>query len=67
MELGSRVRLKAWGGTLDRRVVAVEGDHLYVCTDEEFALAKAEGREPIAVGFRLEARLAWANDDRISA
>ncbi len=55
MEIGKRVRLKAYGGEIiERRVVAVEGDTVAVCTEKEYAQAAKEGREPLSVGFRRE-------------
>jgi len=50
---GEWVSAEAYGGAfLARRVVAVEAGTIYICTDEEFRAARAEGREPVSVGFR---------------
>jgi hypothetical protein len=38
---------------LVRRVVAVEGENVFVCTEEEYASAQRENREPICIGFKL--------------
>jgi len=55
MEKGEIIKLKAFGGEeLTRRVVAEEGDTIYVCKESEFQAAIAEGREPISVGFPVE-------------
>lgn len=55
MQIGDTVRLKAYGGEIiERRVVAVEGDTVAVCTDQEYAQAAKEGREPLSVGFKRE-------------
>lgn len=36
---------------LVRRVVAVEGDTVFVCTEEEYTSASRESREPKCIGF----------------
>lgn len=40
------------GRPLIRRIVAIQGDVLLVCTDEEYAAAKRENRTPLSIGFR---------------
>jgi hypothetical protein len=39
-------------GPVDRRVVADLGDILLVCRQEEYEVAKLEGRDPITIGVR---------------
>jgi hypothetical protein len=50
---GQEVSLDSSQGRIRRVVVAVVGDVVLVCRDEERARAAREGREPVAVGFRL--------------
>lgn len=38
-------------GRVERRVVEIEGDTIYISTKEEWALAKREQRDPLCVGF----------------
>ena len=52
MQAGQVVQLQAYGSkTLQRVVVAEEGDTVYVCLEKEFEAAKRENREPKSVGF----------------
>lgn len=61
MESGTLVKLKAdQGRIIERRVVAVRGDVIVVCKDDEFEAAQREGREPLAVGFPVSAVVATA-------
>lgn len=54
MEPGSRVRVRAYGGEeIVRRVVDVEPDAVAICKEDEYQAAKREGREPVAVRFKL--------------
>lgn len=56
MQSGDKVQLRAYGGSeITRRVVAVSGNTLLVCLEEEYRRAKKEGREPVCVGFPKEA------------
>jgi hypothetical protein len=51
---GDWVYVRAYGGEIiQRRVVAIERDHVYVCRDEEFRRAALVGEEPVSIGFRL--------------
>ena len=55
MQPGETVQLRAYGGKeIARRLVAIEGDTLLVCLEEEFRRAKHEGREPTCVGFKTK-------------
>jgi hypothetical protein len=38
-------------GEVDRRVVEIKGDTVYICTEGEWLSARKERREPICVGF----------------
>jgi hypothetical protein len=38
-------------GSVDRRVVEIKGDTVYICTEGEWLSAQDERREPICVGF----------------
>jgi hypothetical protein len=56
MNEGSTVKLRAYGGEIiERRIVAVRGNTVAVCKDEEYQAAQREGREPLSVGFPLSA------------
>ena len=54
MEAGSLVRLRAFGGEeIVRRVVTVEPDAVAICREDEYQAATREGRDPVAVRFKL--------------
>jgi hypothetical protein len=54
LEVGSQVKVRAWGGTvLLRRIVSVREDTVAVCCEEEYQAAKKEGRRPSAIGFKI--------------
>ncbi len=56
MKQGDVIQLRAYGGKkISRRVVATEEMMVYVTKEEEYQKAKEEGREPVSVGFPLEA------------
>ena len=56
MNIGDLVHVVDWEGkVLERRVVNIGGKLVFVCTDQEFDLAKKMGREPIAVGWPIDA------------
>jgi hypothetical protein len=38
-------------GKLDRRIVEIKGDTVYICTEGEWLSAKKEHREPLCLGF----------------
>ena len=62
MEPGNKIELRAYGDIqITRRLVAVSGDTLVVCLEEEYQQAKLEGREPVVVGFPKEALVAMAS------
>jgi len=55
MREGDLVRVRAYGGEqVMRRLVAVRGDILLICRDEEYEAAQREGRQPLCVGFHKE-------------
>lgn len=52
LKTGVLVEVEAFGKeVLQRRVVEVVEDTVYVCREEEWKIAKTERREPVAVGF----------------
>lgn len=56
MEIGVRIRLRAFGGhELVRRLVGRSGDVVHVCKEEEFQAAQREGRTAVVVGFSSNA------------
>jgi hypothetical protein len=38
-------------GFVSRRIVEVDGDTIYICTEAEWLSAKKDNREPLCVGF----------------
>ncbi len=38
-------------GSVERRVVEIKGDTVYICTEKEWRSAREQHREPICVGF----------------
>jgi hypothetical protein len=53
---GERVRLRAYrDAIIERIVVRVDGDIVYVSRESELSSARAEDREPNSVGFRKAA------------
>ena len=55
MREGDLVRVRAYGGEqVMRRLVAVRGDILLICRDEEYEAAQREGRQPLCIGFHKE-------------
>jgi hypothetical protein len=46
------VKLKSFRGVIERVVVEDQGNIISVCTAEDLAVAQAEGREPLVVGFK---------------
>lgn len=60
---GQDVNLIADGDeVIVRKLVSVEKGMYFVCMGDEFERAKAEGREPICIGFRSEYVLATESD-----
>jgi len=56
MKIGSLIRVRDWEDqVLERRIVNICGNLVFVCTDQELANAKNEGRSPITVGWPIEA------------
>ncbi len=55
MKIGDLVEVLDWQGTtLTRRVVRTCEKLVFVCTEEEYESARAERREPIAVGWPID-------------
>jgi len=55
MIIGQQVRLIEYGDRIiDRVLVAVENQYIYVCKREEFEAAIQQNRQPICIGFRPE-------------
>ena len=56
MKTGQLIEVIDWEGRkLERRIVAICGNLIFVCTDQEFKAARAENREPLAVGWPIDA------------
>jgi hypothetical protein len=50
--MGQLVTVKLYGGkTAPRRLIAIKKNVVVVCSEEEYAAAKTEGREPEGLGF----------------
>jgi hypothetical protein len=59
MKLGDSIQVIDFrGDKLTRRVVALENEKVFVCTEEELQQAKLENREPLCVGFPIEDAIA---------
>jgi len=55
MKVGKEVTVTCYGGAKARRIlVSVENGVFFVCKSEEYALATAEKREPLCIGFHPE-------------
>ncbi|MDP2728932.1 MAG: hypothetical protein Q8O55_00390 [Dehalococcoidales bacterium] len=55
IELGKKVKLRAYGGQeIVRLVVDQKNETVYVCTENEYKKARQERREPICVGFNIK-------------
>lgn len=55
LKVGQIVRVEDCNGEfLERRIVAICGKLVFICTDQEFKRAKNEGREPLSVGWPVE-------------
>lgn len=50
---GKEVTVRSAHGEITRIVAKVIGDVVCICRREEFELAKSQGREPAAVGFKM--------------
>jgi hypothetical protein len=52
MKIGDLVKAETISeGKVNRRVVEIKGDTIYICTEGEWLSAQKERREPICVGF----------------
>ena len=55
LEKGKKVTALLYGGGMaERRVVADKGPVIVICSEEEYAAALEEGRDPDGVGFPRE-------------
>ena len=55
MRQGDLVRLMGYNRQeLVRRLVAVNGDILLICREEEYEAARRQQRDPVCVGFRRQ-------------
>ena len=54
MEHGDMVKLSAYEGMIERKVVEVRGDVVLVCREPEYHAARRGGRAPVVVGFPLD-------------
>ena len=55
MKKGDLVNVRTFSdGVVERRVVEIVKDTVYVCTDEEWRLASGDNREPSCAGFNKE-------------
>ena len=53
MQAGDTIRVIGdQGRELVRRLVEVRGQLILICKQDEFQAARAEGREPVCVGFK---------------
>jgi len=52
LKIGDLVKAETISGDkVDRRIVEIKGDTIYICTEGEWLSAKKEHREPLCVGF----------------
>ena len=52
MKIGDLIGVQSFkDGVLQRRVVEILDDTIYICTEQEWETAKTEKREPQSVGF----------------
>ena len=52
MKIGDLIKVQSFkDGALDRRIVEIYGETVYVCTDQEWQNAQNDRREPECVGF----------------
>lgn len=52
MKIGDLVGVQTFTeGMVERRVVEIKGDTVYICRDEEWISANKEHREPLCAGF----------------
>ena len=66
MKTGTLVSVKTFSdGVLQRMVVEIIRDTVYICTEKEWHDATKEGREPESVGFNR--RYVIAENDRLKA
>jgi len=52
MKTGDLVKAETFSeGLVNRKVVDIKGDTIYICTEREWLSARKDHREPICVGF----------------
>ena len=55
MKTGDLVKVKTFGeGIVERRVVEILRNTVYICTENEWRSAATEGRQPSCAGFKRE-------------
>ena len=55
MKTGDLVKVRDFRDqVLERKIVEISGDTIYLCTTEELRMAAALGRPPIVVGFNKQ-------------
>lgn len=55
MKIGNLATVRDWEGKLlERRIIRICGNLAFVCTDQEFRLAREESRDPVVVGWPVE-------------
>ena len=53
LKIGCLIEAEAFRGErIERRVVEISGDNVYICRDEEWREAQLHRREPECVGFK---------------
>jgi hypothetical protein len=68
LKAGCLVEVLAFGGeVLERRVVEIIGDTVYICKAEEWKEAKTRGREPSCVGFNQKFVIRQLHSEKSSA
>jgi hypothetical protein len=53
MKIGQAVKVKIYEGESTLIVAGLNGDHVNLCTQEEYESARKDGRQPILVGFSV--------------
>jgi hypothetical protein len=55
MKTGDLVKVKTFAeGVVERRVVEIVRNTVYICTENEWRTSAAEGRKPDCAGFKRE-------------
>jgi hypothetical protein len=62
MKTGDLVKVRTFSeGIVERRVVEILRNTVYICTENEWRISAAEGRQPGCAGFKREYVLAGAD------